>query len=188
MTFISMFLSSLLLLGCNSEKKVVKYYQKYRTEIESIKDISQSFSNAYGFEYCSIRKLNVGIRLLVHDKHPDKGTGEYYDPKTLEPTPFSMADTTICDSCTEEERERYRALLADSRLKELLRLYMRIKPDAIRITSDGVFFALGAPLKHPNKSEVEGGIFIPFGEEFFKGQVVKQIEGENAYLYDTVVQ
>ncbi len=187
MIIVNILLSMLTLWGCNSENQMVAYYEKYKEDMDSIKEISKEFNKAYHFEYASLRELSVGIRLSVHDKHPYKGIGEYFNTETFETIPFDANDTIVCDSCTDEERKRYKALLVDSRLKTILRLYTKIKPDAIEITSEGVFFALGAPLKHPNKSEVEGGIFMPFGENFNRKLVVKKID-DNAYLYDTVIQ
>jgi len=187
MIIVNILLSMLTLWGCSSENQMVAYYEKNKSDMDSIRNISKEFTEIYHFEYASLRKLSVGIRFSVHDKHPYKGTGEYFNPETFEPIPFDGNDTIVCDSCTDEERESYEALLLDSRLNAILRLYTKIKPKAIKITSEGVFFALGSPLKHPNKSEVEGGIFMPFGEDFNRKLVVKKID-ENVYLYDTVVQ
>jgi hypothetical protein len=187
MVLVNILLSMLTLWGCLSENQMVAYYKINRSDMDSIKEISKEFYETYHFEFASFRELSVGIRLSVHDKNPYKGTGEYYNPETLKPIHFDERDTTICESCTFEERERYKDLLADSRLKDILCLYTKIKPVAIEITAEGVFFALGSPLKHPNKTEVEGGILMPFGDNFNRNLVVKKID-ENAYLYDTVVQ
>lgn len=188
MVLVNILLYMLTLWGCSSENQMVAYYEKYTSEMDSLKSLSKSFIDKYNFKSMSIRaqSKDIGIRLLVLTDDPHKGTGGYYNHETFELMPFSE-NTSVCDSCTIEERKKYEALRTDSTLKDILRLYTKIKPDAIKITSEGVFFALGSPLKHPNKSEVEGGILMPFGEDFNRNLVVKKID-ENAYLYDTVVQ
>jgi hypothetical protein len=167
---------------------MIEFYQKNRSEIYSIKRLANELVIEYPFEFLSIRnQTDIGIVLLVSIKPPYKSMSLTYDQKTCELITDSIY-LSQCDSCTESERNTYNHLIKEKRIKELLQLFLKLKPNAILITSDGVFFALGWPLNHRNKSEVEGGIFLPFGKEFLKEQIVKQIEGENAFLYDTVVE
>ena len=184
---LNMLLSSFIFFGCSSEKEMIKYFDNHKQDIEQLKIVSEEFSKMYAFESCSIRELNTGVKFSIRANSPYKGTGGYYDPKTLDLIPYSN-DTNICDSCTEKEVEIYKKMFADNRLKELLKLNLKLKPSAIQITNEGLFIALGNPIKHKNKTEVEGGIFLPFKEGFNKTEVVKQIRNESAYLYETVVE
>ena len=187
---ISIIFFALLNLGCNSEKKITKYYQVNKDDMIGMKVLAQDFIEGYNFKSASIRASSdesIGIRLLVLGEGPYKGTGAYFNRNTLELMPF-FDYNKVCDSCTLEEEEKYLSLIKSKNLKEILQLFMKMKPDAIKITSEGVFFALGMPIKSQNKSEVEGAIFLPFNDNFNKAMVVKQIEKENTYLYETVVE
>jgi hypothetical protein len=166
---------------------MTEYYYSNKSVLERIALISEGFQKDYGFETCSFRELQAGIRLLVLENDPFKGTGQYYHAKTLKVQPYNK-DANICDSCTTDEKENYRKMLADHRLMELLQLYQKVRPRALQITSEGVFFALGNSIKSKNKMALEGGVLIPFAKEFDDRFAVKRINGEKAYLYDKLVE
>jgi hypothetical protein len=188
LVFIHFFISVILCFcSCNSEEKITKYYYSNKTDIERIKSISEGFQKEYGFKAASFRELDEGIRFLLLDKDPFKGTGQYYNAKTLKVQPYFKGQN-VCDSCTIEEREVYIRMYADPRFMQLLELYKKIKPKALQITSEGVFFALGDPIKSKNKMALEGGVLVPFAKDFDNGFAVKQIDNEQAYLYDKLVE
>lgn len=182
MIIVNILLSMLTLWGCNSEKEMIDFYKKHDKDLIQVQKICKELQIEYKFESAVIRGGKEDMGFSMNIERPFKSIGYGFSNEDLSEMWFYP-----CDSCTTEERKKYEALRADSTLKTILRLYTKIKPDAIEITSEGVFFALGAPLKHPNKSEVEGGIFMPFGEDFNRKLVVRKID-DNAYLYDTVVQ
>jgi hypothetical protein len=97
-----------------------------------------------------------------------------------------VLDQLPCDSCTSEEKTRYERILLDSSLKEILRLYVQLKPNAIRISNEGIFFAIGGPMKRKN-SMLESGIFISHNEGFNKNPVIKEID-IGTYIYEDVIE
>jgi hypothetical protein len=182
MKFIGM-LVPILLYGCTSEKTVVDFYYDHKVELLRIQQLAREIADGFHCEGIVIRgrKGNVSsLRMTIERPYKSMGYG------------FNNSDLSVkhfypCDSCTALEREKYETLPTDSRLQELVRLYIGTKAVALKVNSEGVFFALGPPIRHKNKSEVEGGVFMPFGEEFNRAMIIQQIDGENANLYDTVV-
>jgi hypothetical protein len=180
---------SLLWTGCNSEKRMIQVYNKHKQEMIQLTELSFAFYNSYKFEYSYLRYMgdDVGIRFSAHDQGAFSGTGEYFDSDSFEPMPpISPGDTVVCIKCNYSERNRYVSMTRDVKLKKIMRIFMDINPNAIEITSSGVFFALGSAVT-TNNTEVEAGVFVAYSAENEPNQSIKKID-DNVYLYEAVIR
>ena len=169
----------------------MNFYSENKEQLGKVKLLSQELAGKYTFKYAAIRDHGpqIGIRLNVQDDDAYKGTGEYYDRKTLQPMPDTDSNSIICDSCTEKERMNYTLLLQDTALKQILQIYKSMKPDAIRITHDDVFFSLGSSVTNRTtklSSDGEAGILMSFTKDVNDTYVIKKI-GDKVYLYETFI-
>lgn len=130
---------------------------------------------------------DIGFEVLIAIGGPYKTMTGYINLETFKVNQELM-ELFLCDSCPTDERKKYQALFSDQRLIRMLGIFKAINPNAIAIDSNGVFLALGRGLKHPYNFEVEGGVFVPYVNTYYSLQVVERIEGEDAFLYDTVVE
>ena len=83
----------------------------------------------------------------------------------------------------------YTLLLQDTALKQILQIYKSMKPDAIRITHDDVFFSLGSSVTNRTtklSSDGEAGILMSFTKDVNDTYVIKKI-GDKVYLYETFI-
>jgi hypothetical protein len=156
------------------------YYTTNQNSLTQIRTLSQTLVGNYIFEKITIRKKRGELELMFHGGTVDNVT-MYLDPGDL-----SLNSEHPVDECSATVLQRFRTMYNDNTLRQILNLFEAIEPKAIRITKGGVFVALGRPLKHSNKTELEGGILMTFASGFTDRKIVETID-TNVYLYDTLV-
>lgn len=172
-------MSMILLSSCHSSLCMKDYYTINQNDLTQIRTLSQTLISNYVFEKITIRKKKGEFEILFSAEVG--GVSMYVNPLDL-----SLIHEFPGSKCSPEVLQRFRTMYHDNRLREILTLFEAIDPKAIRITHGAVFVALGSPLKHSNKTELEGGVLMTFASGFKDRKIVETIE-TNVYLYDTLV-
>lgn len=175
-----MLMSIMVLSGCDSTQCMRDYYTTNQNSLTQIRMLSQTLAGNYVFEKVTIRKKNGKLEVGFYGGIVDNA------PMYLNPEDLSLISENPIDEINAEVLQRFRTMYNDTTLRQILNLFEQIEPKAIRITHGGVFVALGKPLKHPNKTELEGGILMTFASGFTDRKIVETID-TNVYLYDTLV-
>lgn len=182
-----LFLWCMFQMGCTSRDNILSFYENNKKEMESIKIVGNELYDKYSFIEANLRghSQDIGMKFSVVLERPDKSTGEYYDFLTLNPILYDSSSIR-CPKCDENEEQQLNLLFADPLLLSLLSQFKNLKPKAIRITEEGIFFALGPAVRHKNKSEMEAGILLPFKNRINELMVVEKIN-DSAFIYEGLI-
>ncbi|MBT1690058.1 hypothetical protein [Dawidia soli] len=156
------------------------FYTAQKPNLSQMQTLSKSLSAGYSFDNITVRKKNGELELMFIGGTRDNVT-MYLNPENLDLT----AEYPV-EGCSAAVLQNFRAMYQDTRLRGILELFNETNPNAILITHKGIFIALGRPLKHPNKTELEGGILMTFEPGFTDRNIVEKIDTD-VYLYDTLV-
>jgi hypothetical protein len=176
-----MMVSLMLLSGCDLPQCMKDYYTANKNSLVEIRTLSKTLVDSYVFEKVTIRKKSGELELMFDGGGSRNNVTMYLNPGNL-----SLIAEYPVDGCNADVLQRFRTIYQDNALREILTLFEEIDPKAIRITHGAVFVALGRPLKHPNKTELEGGILMTFASGFTDRKIVETID-TNVYLYDALV-
>ena len=170
----------ILLSSCDTAGCMEDYYNANKNDLIDIRGFSDTLNNNFEYLKITIRQKDGDLEVMFHGGTVDNVT------MYIDPVGHGLLAEYPTSKCSPAVLERFRAMYNDNTLREILRLFKEIEPNAIRINSKGVFVALGQPLKYPNKGELEGGIYMPFEFGFSSQWVTKEIDS-NVYLYDALV-
>ncbi|MDH5368109.1 MAG: hypothetical protein OEW67_14075 [Cyclobacteriaceae bacterium] len=176
----TIFTLMMLMQNCDTATCMEDYYTANQVDLTAIRAASQTLSSNCEYVKITIRKKSGKLELRFYGGAVDNVT------MYINPTDLSLISEHPVDECSPVVLDRFRTMYNDATLRTILQLFAKIEPNAVRINSKGVFVALGETLKHPNKGELEGGIFMAFASGFTSQWVISEID-TNVYLFDTLI-
>lgn len=171
------FIAFLLIFSssCNMEKKVIHFYKQKKVVINSITRSYQILLERYRITKATFRYTRdidrIQCNLFINNSNKAIGLLVVPGSFVLEGFPNHSMD----------ENEVFELLRKDNDFKTMLHDYMQSGAKALKLTGEGVFFAIGNPIydKHP---DYEGGLYVSYGTAAVKKKA-KQIDA-NVYILD----
>ncbi|MBK8673171.1 MAG: hypothetical protein IPN93_09330 [Bacteroidetes bacterium] len=168
-----------IICGCSKPNKIINYNSKYINEIDSLSNISKELKNKYSFEYITIREFDSDIGIRVSVKDSIFSDCKYFEINILNPIKSDFDSLSVFENIDKN------SLFSDKLLIEILRIYIKIKANAIYLNERGIFIALENAITI-NHDDVESGLFVPHSGEIDSFNIIEKIEDKKLVYEETI--
>jgi hypothetical protein len=174
-----------VICGCSKRNKIINYNSKYKNEIDSLSNLSKELKNEYSFESIIIRKVDpeLGIGVLIAYKNYTYVNSRYFEINNLR---LNKSNLDFCSAFESSNNIELDSLLSDKLLIEILRIYVKIKANAIYLNEKGIFIALENAITI-NHDDVESGLLVPHSEEIDSFNIIEKIN-DKKFIYEETLK
>ncbi len=167
----------LILLGCNSQKKILESYKSQKTDFKKLFNACQEFRNVVPYKVAAFFPADADGRIKLQYILSPQRTGILY---------FSAKDYSRIYFNTSEPDPATTAIIENEKRIEIMTYLDKLNILGIQIDNDGIFVALSNRTKG-NNPLIQKGIFYPTSNGLSNLNIEDSKIDSNVYIYETVV-